>query len=62
MESGKLFMVKLGSNESIEISLTNIGISKKVVGMSDFFKYLWTEDGEIYEYVPEKTFKLISDH
>ena len=52
MESGKLFMVKLGSNESIEISLTNIGISKKVVGMSDFFKYLWTEDGEIYEYVP----------
>ena len=48
MESGKLFMVERGSNEPIEISLINIGIGKKVVGMSDFFKYLWTEDGEIY--------------
>ena len=32
-----------------EIPLAKLGIKKKIVGMSDFVRYVWTEEGEIYE-------------
>ena len=55
MASGKLFMIDIiqllrGTAETKEIPLAKLGLDKKVVGMSDTFKYLWTEDGEIYEW------------
>ena len=78
MASGKLFMIDIiniqrGTAETKEIPLAKLGLDKKVVGMSDTFKYLWTEDGEIYEwkqcctrYPPckciHKHFTLVSDH
>ena len=71
MESGRIFVVPIDQSLSsvdksanwTEIDLKALGIKNKIVGFSDYFRYLWTQEGEIYEYVDSThELKLVSDH
>ena len=51
-ESGKLFSLQIEQTQEkmvTEIPIAKLGITKKIVGMSDFFTFVWTNEGEIYE-------------
>lgn len=66
MESGRLFVI--GARSALiqtEVQVAQMGLPSKIVGMSDFFHYVWCADGQIYEIEEKnqsKRFKVVSNH